>query len=55
MESNHGDGRPYMLYKNVKCIIMLPSILLELIRENSMLWPKLEWYQMIEAKELGKT
>ena len=43
-----------MLYKNVKCIIMLPSLLLELRRENAILWPKLEWYRMIEAKEFGK-
>ena len=27
----------------------------DLRQENAMLWPKLEWYQRIEAKELGES
>ena len=42
-------------FQSVKYIRMLLPFLLDLKRENEVLWAKLDWYRKIEAKELGKT
>ena len=42
-------------FQSVKYIRMLLPFLLDLKRENKVLWAKLDWYRKIEAKELGKT